>query len=75
MSDHGAEPLTNLDDLADVLTAMYYQRADFGLETPKFSDLTPLLDTYSCSEGTDDAAEDILLSMLDGIESIDSLTN
>ena len=45
----GAQPFTEVEQLVQALSEMYYARVHLGLETPAAFDLPPFLDTYTCS--------------------------
>jgi hypothetical protein len=57
ISEYGATPFTDTDQLIYALSELYYQRVELGLEQPVFVDLPPFGDTYTCSIETQDFGE------------------
>ena len=49
LSEYGASPFTDPEQLTYALSELYYQRVELGLEQPVFADLPPFGDTYTCS--------------------------
>ena len=75
LSEYGATPFTETDQLIYALTRLYYQRVELGLEQPVFVDLPPLGDTETCSIVTQEVAEELLDDIYNGLESSLDLVN
>lgn len=49
LSEYGASPFTETDQLIYALSELYYQRVELGLEQSVFADLPPFSETATCS--------------------------
>lgn len=64
----GAQPFTEVEQLVQALSEMYYARVHLGLEEPVIFDLPPFPTTYTCSQETQDASRFLLDEIYDGLE-------
>lgn len=75
LSEFGAEPFTDADQLASALIQLFYLRADLGLEDPVTLDLPPFADVTTCSIDTQNAADLLLDDIYAGLEIQTDLVN
>lgn len=67
-SEAGAEPFTDVEQLVEALSIMYYTRANLGLETPVSFDFPQFYETSTCSDETQDVADFLIDEIYDGLE-------